>query len=404
LARPVRRRITVLWLAAACVAVLAGCGPSAGGGSAGTPSASASPPAKVIAWAADLKLENQALTAALLAQMKHDVQREERARMAFGRPDAFTNVDAILWEEPGLRSVVRDYFDRLLRGGLPGEQGVAARRNLQDFFPPGSPALARARWLAKGRLPRDPDKVLPEDFSFSALAMIHDLRLSADRRHAVVVVDPIRGFWLYSEDGRLVKGSWSQFDEGWEYLESDAPHRLVLVRRSDGWKIVDDFTLGDYANDVASRLRHGGAPRAVYRGEAARVRRAVQRPVPIPAGAVAAFQRFIDLLNAHEYRATDAVFEGGNGYRAFMFSDPWGDGRYELRKVTGFARLSRAAVSSAPDVPVVLDIAGDGAGYNYAGGGMLGYSTWHAHRTESGEWLIAGDGTDMPWALAGSWP
>ena len=35
---------------------------------------------------------------------------------------------------------------------------------------------------------------------------------------------------------------------------------------------------------------------------------------------------------------------------------------------------------------------------------MLGYTTWHAHRTESGDWLIAGDGTDMPWPLAGRWP
>jgi hypothetical protein len=143
-----------------------------------------------MAWAADLKLENQALTAALLAQMKHNVQREERARLTFGRPDTSTKVDDVLWEEPGLRHVVRDYFDRLLRGGLPGEQGAAARRDLQDFFSPGSPALARARWLAKGRLPRDPDKVLPEDFSFSTLAMIHDLRLSTDGRHAVAAVPP----------------------------------------------------------------------------------------------------------------------------------------------------------------------------------------------------------------------
>ena len=94
----------------------------------------------------------------------------------------------------------------------------------------------------------------------------------------------------------------------------------------------------------------------------------------------------------------------GRGYHAFMFSDPWGDGRYELHKVSGFASLSRAAVLSGPDVPVVLDVRGKGAGYCYAGGGMLGYSTWAAHGTESGEWLIRGVGTDIPWSLAGRWP
>ena len=168
--------------------------------------------------------------------------------------------------------------------------------------------------------------------------------------------------------------------------------------------ILDDFTLGDYPNDVASRLRRGGAPLAVSRAAADRVRRTVKRPVRLPAGVTAAFQRFIDLLNAHEYRATDGVFVDGRGYRAFMFSDPWGDGRYVLRKVIGFAALSRASVLSGPDIPVVLDVGGDGAGYSYAGGGMLGSSTWEAHETESGEWLIRGAGTDIPWSLAGRWP
>ena len=325
--------------------------------------------------------------------------------MAYGRADAFTKVDAGLWEEPALRRLVRDYSDRLLRGGLPGDEGLDARRDLAGFYAPGSPALALARWYAKGSVPRDPDKALPGDFAFTTLAMVHDLRLSRDRRRAVVVVAPVLGFWVYTQGGELVKGSMSQWDEDWDYLEDEAPHRLTLARRGGGtWRILDDFTLGDYPNDVASRLRRGGAPLAVSRAAADRVRRAVKRPVRLPAGVTAAFQRFIDLLNAHQYRATDELFVSGKGYRAFMFSDPWGDGRYELLKVTGFSALSPAAVLSGHDVPVVLDVGGDGAGYCYAGGGMLGYSTWAAHRSESGEWLIRGVGTDIPWSLAGRWP
>ena len=353
---------------------------------------------------AGLSAEKQELIAALLAQMKHDALREERARERFGRPDDWTRADQILWDHPELQRLVRDYVDDLVRGGLPGDQGAAAREDLARFFAPGSDRLDRARWFAAGRVPAAKDRALPPDFTLATLAGIHDVRLSEDGRHAVVVVEPIRGFWVYTDYGSVVKGSLSQFDEDWDYLATDAPHRLTLVRRGGGWVVADDFSLGWSANDVPSRLRRGGAPRDVCLEEAARVRAAVKRPVHLPAGAVAAFRRFIDLLNAHRYRATDAVFESGRGYRAFMFSDPWGDGRYVLRGVRGFSALSATAAGAAPDVPVVLDIGGDGAGFNYAGGGMLGYTTWHAHRTESGDWLIAGDGTDMPWPLAGRWP
>lgn len=401
-------RLLLTCCATLCLAVV--CTAAACGGAGGSDgfAATASSPSHTATPSPDpaagvLRAEKQALMEALVAQMKHDVLREERARERFGRPDSWTAVDEIEWDHPGLRRLVHGYFDALVRGGLPGPQGAVARRDLARYFAPGAAELERARWFAAGRVPKS-DRALPEDFTLATLAAIHSIRLSHGARRATVVVDPIRAFWVYTLDEEVVKGSVDQLDEDWDYLAVDAPHRLTLVRRGGGWTVADDFTLGWSARDVALRLRRGGASRDVCRAEAARIRAAVKRPARVPAGAVAAFRRFIDLLNAHQYAATDALFEDGRGYRAFMFSDPWGDGRYVLRGVRGFAPLSAAAVASAPDVPVVLDIDGDGAGYSYAGGGMLGYSTWHAHRTESGEWLIAGDGTDIPWPLAGRWP
>ena len=195
--------------------------------------------------------------------MKHDALREERARERFGRSDDWTRGDQILWDHPELRRLVRDYVDDLVRGGLPGDQGAAAREDLRAVLrarlrPAGPGALVRG-----GRVPAAEDRALPPDFTLATLAGIHDVRLSDDGRHAVVVVEPIRGFWVYTDYGSVVKGSLSQYDQDWDYLAVDAPHRLTLVRRDSGWVVADDFSLGWGANDVPSRLRRGGAPRDV---------------------------------------------------------------------------------------------------------------------------------------------
>ena len=363
-ARPVVKRFATVWLTAVCAAgLLGGCGTTGGdaGSSDLSPAAAlaTSPVARPATRASGVEAERQALVAALLAQMKHDARQQERARLTFGRADSMTKLDAVLNEEPKLRRLVRDYFDGLLRGGLPGDEGLDARRDLAGFFAPGSPALARACWLSKGAIAGEPDKALPDDFAFATLAMVHSLRLSRDRHHAALVVGPILGFWVYTQGGELVKGSLSRWDEDWDYLADEAPHRLTLVRRGGGgWRITDDFTLGDYPHDVASRLRRGGAPQAVSRAAADRIRRAVKRPVRLPTGVSAAFQRFIDLLNSHRVPRHRQPVRGREGLPRVHVLRSLGDGRYELRKVSGFASLSRADVLSGHDVPVVLDVGG----------------------------------------------
>ena len=44
----------------------------------------------------------------------------------------------------------------------------------------------------------------------------------------------------------------------------------------------------------------------------------------------------------------------------------------------------------------------DKGGYDFAGGGMLGYSLWNAHREADGRWLIQGAGNGIPPGLGGS--
>ncbi len=310
---------------------------------------------------------------------------------------------------PQIVRLVRRYFAALLRGRAPGPAGAEGRQALAGFFRAGSPALARVRYYELGKLAASVGAPWPDSMATNSLITVHSL--SVDRRgdRATVVVFPIHELWVYvTGAGAVHSGEFDgQTDDAWNTTMVEGPHRLTLVRRNGTWSIADDFTTGIDWGDVASTLKAGGAPAAVWRAEARRIAARSAHTISVPPGVTDTFERFLELLNEHDYRATDALFMGGRGYRAYMFSKPYASWHYALRLITGFDPLSLIAVSDYPDVPFFVDASGpqfDNGGYDYAGGGMFGPSFWLARRASDGRWLIAPAETGPPVGAGGIGP
>jgi len=385
------------------VAVLAACsaaGPSTSPSPTMPTSPAASSGSSSSPSAAQLTQENAALKQALLGQLAGAAARQDGQQY---HPQGSVS------GHPQIVRLVRRYFAALLRGRAPAAAGARGRQSLAGFFRAGSPALARVRYYELGKLAASDGAPWPDGMATKSLITLHSL--SVDRRgdRATVVVFPIHAYWVYVTDAGAVRSGEfdGQTDDAWNTTMWEGPHRLTLVRRNGTWSITDDFTAGIGWGDVAATLKAGGAPAAVWRAEARRIAARSAHTIPVPPGVTATFERFLQLLNEHDYRATDALFMGGHGYRAYMFSKPYASWHYSLRLITGFDPLSLIAVSSYPDVAFFVDASGptyNNGGYDYAGGGMFGPSYWLARRASDGRWLIAPAATDEPFGAGGIGP
>jgi len=405
-------------LIACCATVVLAVAVTACGAAPSHPSASASSSAAA-GPSHELRVEDQNLKQALLSQMTRTAALEAHVAAAAGAEalSAKTRAESRLSRRPRLRQFIDDYFRTVLAARAPGQPGAGARAGLARFFAPGSAALARVRFIALGKLAVAGHAPWPDGMLTSSLAVVHDLQVAADGRHVTVVVYPVRQFWTYvSARGQVRTGEFTgagavtdpPADDPWDAAPSDSPHRLTLARRGASWIVADDFMTGDSAIARAGTpalMKAGGAPEAVWQAETRRIAARTKNAIPVPGGVRSTFERFLTLLNEHRYEKTDALFVGGRGYRASWFSRPHGDWRYTLTRIGGFDPLSSIALASAPDVPFVAAVNGpayDKGGYDFAGGGMLGYSLWNAHREADGRWLIQGAGNGIPPGLGGS--
>ena len=281
---------------------------------------------------------------------------------------------------------------------------MSGRRALAAFFPVRSPALARVRYLELGKVAASHGTSWPAGMATRSQVMINSLSIDSASDRATVVVYPVHELWLYvGGTGKVRRGQFDlQSGHAWDATMADGPHRLALVHRQGRWLIANDFT--PYTFGVVRMMRAGGAPGSVWRAEARRIAARTAHPIPVPPGVRATFERFLTLLNEHRYRATDALFLGGHGYRAKMFVRPFAHWHYALRQISGFDPFSEVSVASYPDVPFVVEASGPtyrNGGYDYAGGGMFGPAMWLAHRTPDGRWLIEGAGTGPPTGAGG---
>lgn len=353
-----------------------------------------------------LRQENESLQAALMT-----ARLEKRAAATELRERLSGNVTASASEQqlarhPALRRLVRDYFAALLEGRAPGERGEQGRKQLAAFFPTGSAALARVRYLELGKLAASKGAPWPAGMVTKSLAVVHSLSVNGKGDSASIVVYPIHEFWAYADaQGKVRTGELNmQTEDAWNATMWEGTHRLTVVRRAGAWKISDDFAVGG-EQDVPRMMRDGGAPKPVWRAEARRIAARTAHRIPVPAGVQTTFERFLTLLNEHRYRETDALFVGGHGYRGFMFARPQGNWHYALKWISGFDPLSELAVARYPGIPFVVEASGptyENGGYNYAGGGMFGPSMWVARKTD-GAWRIEGAGTGPPIGAGGYW-
>ncbi len=385
------------------VTILAACsvaGPSASTSSTASGSPTASFSSSSSPSVAQLTQENTALNQALLGRLAGAAARQDGQQY---HPQGSVS------GHPQIVRLVRRYFAALLRGRASGAAGAQGRQALAGFFPRGSPALARVRYYELGKLAASDGASWPDTMATKSLITLHSLSVDRHGDRATVVVFPIHELWVYVTDAGAVRSGEfdGQTDDAWNTTMVEGPHRLTLVRRHSTWSITDDFTAGIDWGDVAATLKAGGAPPAVRRAEARRIAARSAHTIPVPPGVTATFERFLQLLNEHDYRATDALFMGGHGYRAYMFSKPYASWHYALRLITGFDPLSLIAVSSYPDVPFFVDASGpqfNNGGYDYAGGGMFGPSFWLARRASDGRWLIAPAETGPPVGAGGVGP
>jgi hypothetical protein len=351
-----------------------------------------------------LRQENESLQAALMIALLG-----RRAASTALKERLSANVSASASEQQlarhaGLRRLVRDYFAALLEGRAPGQPGEQGRKQLKAFFPAGSPALARVRYLELGKLAASKGAPWPAGMVTKSLAVVHSLAVSGKGDRASIVVYPIHEYWAYVDaQGDVRTGEFDmQTEDDWNATMWEGPHRLTVVRRAGGWKITDDFTVG-VGQDVPRMMRDGGAPKPVWRAEARRIAARTAERIPVPVGVQATFERFLTLLNEHRYRETDALFVGGHGYRGYMFGRPQGTWNYALKWISGFDPLSQIAVSSYPGIPFVVEASGptyENGGYNFAGGGMFGPSMWIA-RKDGDAWRIEGGGSGPPIGAGG---
>jgi hypothetical protein len=339
---------------------------------------------------AAMRLERLAASTALKDRLSANVTASASARRLARHAD--------------LGRLVRDYFATLLEGRAPGKPGQQGRNELRDFFPVGSPALARVRYLEKGKVAASKGAPWPAGMATQSLAVVHSLSVNMKGDRASILVYPIHEFWAYvNAQGKVRAGEFDmQTFDAWNATMWEGPHRLTVVRRAGAWRVADDFTVGG-DQEVPRMMRDGGAPRPVWRAEARRIAARTAQRLPVPAGVQATFERFLTLLNEHRYRATDELFVGGHGYRGYMFGRPLGNWHYALKWISGFDPLSQMAVSSYPGIPFVVEASGptyENGGYDCAGGGMFGPSVWVARKT-SGVWRIEGAGTGPPTGAGG---
>ncbi|HEY5472357.1 MAG TPA: hypothetical protein VIK32_04105, partial [Candidatus Limnocylindrales bacterium] len=331
---------------------VAACG---GTGTSVSPASSAS--AEASASLERLQSQNDALKEALLNELASSAATRDRlSPSALDALSTPTAAEAQLARRPRVARLVRDYFETLLHGRAPGKVAEQAREKLVGFFTPQAASIARVRYLELGKLAASHAAPWPAGMLTRSLAVVHSIFVNRAGDRATVVVCPVHEFWAYVDSkARVHTGEFDmQSGDAWNATSSEGPHRLTLVRRAGTWLIGDDFTIGNNGFDVATTMKDGGAPKAIWQAVARRIVTRTTHPIPVPAGVKATFERFLTLLNEHRYRETDALFIGGHGYGAFMFARPYGHWHYALKRIGGFDPLSEIAVASYPDIPFVV--------------------------------------------------
>jgi hypothetical protein len=384
------KRWLPLVLATVLPLVLAGCGSSKQ-----TAHASAVPPLGKKVHA--LEVQNLRLRQALLAQLAQQLTQTAHVVAVDGGAAlaARTPAERLLARAPAIGRLVEDYFARQVLAHAPGKAGERGRKLLARFFPAGSPALARARYLALGSVDeramgQDGQKAI--DPVRGSVAVVRSLTTNRSLDRATVVVWPAVEYqvWLDSSGrpqwGGLPPG---EVGEPWGIALGAAPHRLTLVKSDGRWLITDDFSLDA---EIPATLRSGGAPDAVWRGEQRRITRQADRRLPAPAGVTATFQQLVALLNERRFAQTAQLYAGGEGLSPSAFQHPNGSWHLRLLSVWHYNPLSFQAVANPGVCSVVVSIAGPQDLY-IAGGGAGLSGAYTLRQSNTGRWLITGAGT-----------
>lgn len=308
---------------------------------------------------------------------------------------ATTPAERLLARNPAISRLVRDYYATQVLAHTPGAAGVRGRRDLAGFFPRGSAALARARYLALGtlgELAAGRDGLPAVDPTRASVAVVRDLAVDSTGTHATVVVWPAVEYQVWTDaPGRLQWGHvGGESGEPWGIAPGGAPHRLQLVRLAGRWLISDDFSLDA---EIPAALRRGGAPVVVWRGEQRRIGAAAQQRFAVSTGIRTTFEQLVALLNQRRFAETGRLFADGVGLRSSTFQHPDGPWRLQLVSVWGYHPLSEQAIADPNETSVVARISGPQDLLNAGGGTLSGL--WTLHRDGSGQWLITGGGAPV---------
>lgn len=341
-----------------------------------------------------LQTQNLHLREALIGQLTKQLTTTAHVVAVDGGTALATRTPAerLLARHPDIERLVRDYFATQVLAHTPGPRGTRGRQALVRFFPNGSAALARARYLALGTrgeqaVGRDGQEAV--DPLRGSVAVVRSLELNPSLTRATVVVWPAVEYQVWiGASGRPQWGSLGgQSGEPWGVAPSPAPHRLRLVRSAGQWLISDDFSLD---SQIPTQMRRGGAPEAVWRGEQRLITREAHRLFDVPSGVKATFEHLVALLNARRFRRTATLFADGVGLPSSWFQHPNGSWRLRLMSVHGYNPLSLRAVADPGETSVVVRISAPKDLLTVGGG--IDFRLWTLRRADPGRWLITGGG------------
>jgi hypothetical protein len=350
-----------------------------------------------------LRAQNHSLERALLGELEQNLALQAHVVAVDGGAAlaARTPAERALAADPALAKLVRSYFATTVRAHTPGQAGAAARAALAAFFPAGSPALARARFVALGsrdQLAYGPGGDPAVEPKRGSLAVVRSVVFNRAHTRATLVVWPVVEYQLWIDASGRPRWDYlgGAGTASWGVAPGAAPHRLALVRSGARWLITDDFSLD---REIPSIMKKGGAPRTLWSAEQRRIAAHLNTSYPVPAGIRAAMQRLCDLLNERRFTATDSLFASGHGFRARDFQHPHGSWRLTLQRVRRYDPLWIDSVSDPSRVTVVAEVSAPQDLFIAGGGGFT--MAWTFEHTATGRWLITGEGS--PAAGAGAW-
>ncbi len=341
-----------------------------------------------------LKSQDDQLRSALLGQLSKELATKAHLVALDGGSglSATTPAERLLSRHPEISRLVRDYYATQVSAHTPGAAGVRGRSDLARFFPPGSAAVARARYVALGTpgdLATGADGSPAIDPARASAAAVRDLTVDNAGTHATVVVWPAVEYQVWTDaSGRLQWGSvGGKSGESWGVSTGGAPHRLQLVKTGGRWLIRDDFSLDP---EIPHELKRGGAPAAVWLGERRRINAASRQLFAVSAGIRTTFEQLVTLLNERRFAETGSLFADGLGLQPSTFQHPNGAWRLRLASVWGYNPLSERAIADPNQTSVAVRITGPQDLLNVGGGTLSGL--WLLRRDDSGQWLITGHG------------